>query len=63
MLRSDGIFPSAVTLVQYTRAIAEGFSKRSSIISDAEIDKITSNDVRRSLRKREIKNIRPSHLL
>merc|ERR1712238_175221 len=46
LLRSDGIFPSAVTLGQYTRAIAEGFSKRSSIISDAEIDKITSNDVR-----------------
>ena len=30
LLRSDGIFPSAVTLGQYTRAIAEGFSKRSS---------------------------------
>ncbi len=29
LLRSDGIFPSAVTLGQYTRAIAEGFSKRS----------------------------------
>jgi len=29
LLRHDGIFPSAVTLGQYTRAIAEGFSKRS----------------------------------
>jgi len=29
LLRSDGIFPSAVTLGQYTRAIAEGYSKRS----------------------------------
>eukprot|EP00751_Fragilariopsis_kerguelensis_P004867 CAMPEP_0170817696 /NCGR_PEP_ID=MMETSP0733-20121128/40201_1 /TAXON_ID=186038 /ORGANISM="Fragilariopsis kerguelensis, Strain L26-C5" /LENGTH=2012 /DNA_ID=CAMNT_0011177481 /DNA_START=130 /DNA_END=6168 /DNA_ORIENTATION=+ len=27
-LRSDGIFPSAVTLGQYTRALAEGYSKR-----------------------------------
>jgi len=35
LLRSDGIFPSAVTLGQYTRAIAEGFSKRSSGISDS----------------------------
>jgi hypothetical protein len=39
LLRSDGIFPSAVTLGQYTRAIAEGYSKQStgntnSIISD-----------------------------
>jgi hypothetical protein len=28
LLRSDGIFPSAVTLGQYTRALAEGYSKR-----------------------------------
>jgi len=35
LLRSDGIFPSAVTLGQYTRAIAEGFSKRSSGISES----------------------------
>ena len=28
-LRSDGIFPSAVTLGQYTRALAEGYNKRS----------------------------------
>lgn len=34
LLRSDGIFPSAVTLGQYTRAIAEGFSKRSSGMPD-----------------------------
>lgn len=37
LLRSDGIFPSAVTLGQYTRAIAEGFSKRSSGISDSSV--------------------------
>lgn len=30
LLRSDGLFPSAVTLGQYTRAIAEGYSKQSS---------------------------------
>jgi hypothetical protein len=30
LMRSDGIFPSAVTLGQYTRAIAEGYSKQSS---------------------------------
>jgi len=29
LLRSDGIFPTAVTLGQYTRALAEGYSKRS----------------------------------
>lgn len=38
LLRSDGLFPSAVTLGQYTRAIAEGFSKRSSGMPD---DKLT----------------------
>eukprot|EP00536_Pseudo-nitzschia_multiseries_P012747 jgi/Psemu1/209578/e_gw1.504.17.1 len=30
-LRSDGIFPSAVTLGQYTRALAEGYSKRAKL--------------------------------
>lgn len=30
LLRSDGIFPSAVTLGQYTKALAEGYSKRPS---------------------------------
>lgn len=29
LLRADGIFPSAVTLGQYTRALAEGYSKQS----------------------------------
>ena len=29
LMRTDSIFPNAVTLGQYTRAIAEGFSKRS----------------------------------
>jgi hypothetical protein len=28
LLRSDGIFPSAVTLGQYTKALAEGYSKQ-----------------------------------
>lgn len=31
LLRSDGIFPSAVTLGQYTKALAEGYSKQSSL--------------------------------
>lgn len=30
LLRSDSIFPNAVTLGQYTKALAEGYSKRSS---------------------------------
>lgn len=30
LMRNDGIFPDAVTLGQYTRAIAEGYSNRSS---------------------------------
>jgi hypothetical protein len=29
LLRSDGIFPSAMTLGQYTKALAEGYNKRS----------------------------------
>lgn len=29
LLRSDGIFPNAMTLGQYTKALAEGYSKRS----------------------------------
>ena len=35
LMRNDGIFPDAVTLGQYTRAIAEGYSKRS---VDANVD-------------------------
>ena len=35
MLRADDIFPSAVTLGQYTKAIAEGFSKRTGITDDS----------------------------
>jgi len=46
LLRSDGIFPSAVTLGQYTRAIAEGFSKRLSGMPD---DKLTESVARQSL--------------
>ena len=49
LLRSDGIFPSAVTLGQYTRAIAEGYSKQNSgtansIISEAVRDNIPSHE-------------------
>ena len=49
LLRSDGIFPSAVTLGQYTRAIAEGYSKQSSgkagsIISEAVRDPVFSSN-------------------
>jgi hypothetical protein len=36
LLRSDGINPSAVTLGQYTKALAEGYSKRA--IVDKDID-------------------------
>lgn len=37
LLRSDGIFPSAVTLGQYTKALAEGYNKqRSTGISEEE---------------------------
>ncbi len=37
LLRSDGIFPSAVTLGQYTKALAEGYNKqRSTCITDDE---------------------------
>lgn len=43
-LRSDGIFPSAVTLGHYTRAIAEGFSKRSSTLG-TESDYFQGNNV------------------
>ena len=34
LLRADGIFPSAVTLGQYTRALAEGYSKRATGVKD-----------------------------
>jgi len=34
LLRSDAIFPSAVTLGQYTRALAEGYNKRSTGIPE-----------------------------
>lgn len=36
LLRSDGIFPSAVTLGQYTRALAEGYNKRSTGLPDVD---------------------------
>ena len=36
LLRSDGIFPSAVTLGQYTRALAEGYSKRSTGVPEVD---------------------------
>lgn len=34
LMRADGIFPSAVTLGQYTRALAEGYSKRSTELTN-----------------------------
>jgi hypothetical protein len=34
LMRADGIFPSAVTLGQYTRALAEGYSKRSTELAN-----------------------------
>lgn len=37
LLRSDGIFPSAVTLGQYTRALAEGYSKRRNDVADDDL--------------------------
>jgi hypothetical protein len=41
LLRSDGLFPSAVTLGQYTRALAEGYSKRQDVIpQDDDFDSI-----------------------
>lgn len=51
LLRSDGIFPSAVTLGQYTRALAEGYSKRSFGMPDdhhsgVEVTVSASNDAR-----------------
>ena len=45
LLRSDGIFPSAVTLGQYTRSLAEGYSKRS---DDAQDDEMTGIEVSES---------------
>jgi len=41
ILRSDGIFPSAVTLGQHTRAIAEGCSKQSTGKANFIISKLT----------------------
>src|SRR6056300_322990 len=41
LLRADGIFPSAVTLGQYTRALAEGYSKRSVGTAD---DNVVNNE-------------------
>lgn len=46
LMRSDGIFPNAVTLGQYTRAIAEGFSRRSEDIQSKIGMQISTNGVR-----------------
>ncbi|KAL3907453.1 MAG: hypothetical protein SGILL_008869, partial [Bacillariaceae sp.] len=46
LLRSDGVFPSAVTLGQYTRALAEGYSKRST--GDDETVSLTMTDLEES---------------
>jgi hypothetical protein len=45
LLRSDGIFPSAVTLGQYTRALAEGYSKRTVGGADEETGSLTFSDL------------------
>ena len=45
LLRSDGIFPSAVTLGQYTRAIAEGFSRRSTDTQESNSSFEDSNSI------------------
>lgn len=45
LLRSDGIFPSAVTLGQYTKALAEGYSKqRATGPADEESGSIDKSD-------------------
>lgn len=65
MLRSDGIFPSAVTLGQYTRAIAEGFSKRSSISQDEINDNSTAlpdSDFQHRINEDNILNALDEHL-
>jgi hypothetical protein len=52
LLRSDGIFPSAVTLGQYTKALAEGYSKQSSMgtadedLGGVEVTESASRDLR-----------------
>ncbi|KAL3782651.1 hypothetical protein HJC23_010160 [Cyclotella cryptica] len=46
LMRSDGIFPNAVTLGQYTRAIAEGFSRRSEDIQSKIGMQISTNGTR-----------------
>ena len=51
LLRSDGIFPSAVTLGQYTKALAEGYSKQSIGSPDddqggVEVTESASKDIR-----------------
>ena len=59
LLRSDGIFPSAVTLGQYTRALAEGYSKRSFGMPDdhhsgVEVTVSASNDGRIEVSGKEL---------
>ena len=51
LLRSDGIFPSAMTLGQYTRALAEGYSKRTTgnpdeDVAGVEVTESASKDLR-----------------
>ena len=51
LLRSDGIFPSAMTLGQYTRALAEGYSKRATgtpeeDVAGVEVTESASKDLR-----------------
>ena len=49
MLRSDDIFPSAVTLGQYTKAVAEGFSKRTTTSEGSVIDAESSSNITEQL--------------
>ena len=50
LLRSDGIFPSAVTLGQYTKALAEGYSKRSAMeLPDDNLNEFSGVEVTESM--------------
>ncbi len=65
-MRSDGIFPSAVTLGQYTRAIAEGYSKQNtgkanSIISEVVRENSNSSQCDETLER--LQNIQVPNVL
>ena len=54
LLRSDGIFPSAVTLGQYTRALAEGYSKRSIGVPEEDTGVVEVSDPKSGIMDPEI---------